>query len=282
MLASGFKGFTHASVTKLSMVACSAHTFFSSIMDTRHTHHLIYQNIERKQYHKIITKNSVFSSSGSLIFGLLLMYQFRILERQRGSSKFICYIISVGALSSTLETIYLIVTHALNIKAVIPSGPYAILASTLYLYIKNIPSSYNVKVLGINFTDKLAIYTFAIQLILSESLYSIPSFIIGFLSGILYEANILGLKSWRFPKSIRDFFKKFVSPFVDTKKPPSLSIPTQNTNVPYRSQNNAPVPDQELVNLLKDMGFRDEERIKLALIQANNDPTRATEILINS
>jgi len=58
MLASGFKGFTNASVTKFSMVAFSAHTFLSSIMDTRHTHELTYQNIERHQFHKIITKNS--------------------------------------------------------------------------------------------------------------------------------------------------------------------------------------------------------------------------------
>jgi len=136
MLASGFKGFTNASVTKLSMVAFSAHTFFSSIMDTRHTHKLTYQSIERRQYHKIITKNSVFSNSGSLIFGLLLLYQFRILERQRGSSKYICYFISVGVLSSTLETIYVIVTHILNIKAVIPSGPYALIASTLFLFFR--------------------------------------------------------------------------------------------------------------------------------------------------
>ena len=82
------------------------------------------------------------------------------------------------------------------------------------------------------------------------------------------------MKSWRFPKSIRDTFKKYISPIVDTKKPPSLSIPTQNTNVPYRTQATAAVPDQELVNLLKDMGFRDEDRIKQALIQASNDPTR--------
>jgi len=58
MLASGFKGFTNASVTKLFMVAFSVHTFLSSIMDTRHTHHLQYTNLERHQYHKIITKNS--------------------------------------------------------------------------------------------------------------------------------------------------------------------------------------------------------------------------------
>jgi len=55
---SGFRGFTNASVTKLSMVAFSAHTFLSSIMDTRHMHHLQYENLKRHQYHKIITKNS--------------------------------------------------------------------------------------------------------------------------------------------------------------------------------------------------------------------------------
>ncbi|ORX41635.1 hypothetical protein BCR36DRAFT_338969 [Piromyces finnis] len=281
MLASGFKGFTNASVTKLSMVAFSAHTFLSSIMDTRHTHSLTYQNIERQQYHKIITKNSVFSNSSSLIFGLLLLYQFRILERQRGSSKYMCYIISVGVLSSTLETIYVIVAHALNMKAVIPSGPYALIASTLFLFFRNVPVSYSMKILGINFSDKFFVYLLAFQLYLSESISTLPSFIIGIVSGILYEANVLGLKKWRFPKAIQSFVKKFISPFISTKKPPSLSIPTQNTNVPFRTQATA-TPDRELINLLRDMGFRDEERIKQALIQANNDPTRATEILINS
>jgi len=282
MLASGFKGFTNASVTKFSMVAFSAHTFLSSIMDTRHTHELTYQNIERHQFHKIITKNSVFSNSGSLIFGLLLLYQFRILERQRGSSKYICYFISVGILSSTLETIYVIVAHALNMKAVIPSGPYALIASTLFLFFRNVPVSYTMKILGINFTDKFFVYLLSFQYYLSESVNTLPSFIIGLISGILYESNVLGLKKWRFPKSIRNFFKKYISPLIVTKKPPSLSIPTQNTNVPFRAQTTAATPDRELINLLKDMGFRDEERIKQALIQANNDPTRATEILINS
>eukprot|EP00833_Pecoramyces_ruminatium_P007049 jgi/Orpsp1_1/1181081/evm.model.c7180000075782.1 len=271
MLASGFKGFTNASVTKLSMVAFSAHTFLSSIMDTRHTHHLQYANLERHQYHKIITKNSVFSNSGSLLFGLLLLYQFRILERQRGSSKYICYIITVGALSSTLETLYIIVTHALNIKTIIPSGPYAIIASTLYLFYKTVPVSFTMKILGITFSDKFFSYLLAFQLYFSESISTLPSLIIGFVSGILYNANILGMKSWRFPKLIRNFFKKYVAPIVDTKKPRSLSIPTQNTNVPYRTQTTA--PNQELIKLLKDMGFTDEERIKQALIQSNNDPT---------
>jgi len=280
MLASGFKGFTNASVTKLSMVAFSAHTFFSSIMDNRHTHHLQYANLERHQYHKIITKNSVFSNSGSLLFGLLLLYQFRILERQRSSSKYICYIITISVLSSTLETLYIIITNSLNIKSIIPSGPYALIASTLYLFYKTVPVSFTMKILGINFSDKFFSYLLAFQLYFSESKNTLPSLIIGLLSGILYNTNVLGMKSWRFPKFIRNFFKKYVAPIIDTKKPRSLSIPTQNTNVPYRTQTEA--PNQELIELLKDMGFSDEERIKQALIQSNNDPTRATEILINS
>lgn len=251
-------------------------------MDTRNTHHLQYANIERGQYHKIITKNTVFSNSGSLLFGLLLMYQFRILERQRGSSKYICYIVTVSALSSTLETIYIIVTNALNIKTIIPSGPYALLASTLYLYYKTVPVSFTINTLGITFSDKFFVYLLAIQFYLSESKSTLPSFIIGVVSGILYHANVLGMKNWRFPKFIRNFVKKYVSPFVDTKKPRSLSIPTQNTNVPYRTQTTQTTPSEELIKLLKDMGFQDEERIKQALIQSNNNPTRATEILINS
>jgi membrane associated rhomboid family serine protease len=269
---SGFRGFTNASVTKLSMVAFSAHTFLSSIMDTRHMHHLQYENLKRHQYHKIITKNSVFSNSGSLIFSLLLLYQFRILERQRGSSKFICYIITIGILSSTFETLYIIITNSLNIKTIIPSGPYGIIASTLYLYYKTVPVSFTMKVLGITFSDKFFSYLLAFQLYLSESISTLPSLVIGIISGILYNLNILGIKSWRFPILIRSFFKKYIAPIVDTKKPRSLSIPTQNTNVPYRAQTTT--PNEEYIKLLKDMGFKNEERIKRALIQSNNDPTR--------
>jgi len=96
--------------------------------------------------------------------------------------------------------------------------------------------------------------------------------IIGLISGILYNSNILGMKNWRFPKFIQNIFKKYVAPIVGIKKTRSLSIPTQNINNTHRSQ--IITPNEEYIKLLKDMGFTNEDRIKQALIQTNNDPTR--------
>jgi len=48
-------------------------------------------------------------------------------------------------------------------KAVIPSGPYALIASTLFLFFRNVPVSYTMKILGINFTDKFFVYLLSFQ-----------------------------------------------------------------------------------------------------------------------
>jgi len=80
---------------------------------------------------------------------------------------FLGYIITIGILSSTFETLYIIITNSLNIKTIIPSGPYGIIASTLYLYYKTVPVSFTMKVLGITFSDKFFSYLLAFQVIIN-------------------------------------------------------------------------------------------------------------------
>jgi hypothetical protein len=65
-------------------------------------------------------------------------------------------------ISTTLEFLVLLAFHAYGVN-IIHAGPAALLFSILYQYSRLVPSSYDVRVLGLVFTDKAFTYALAIQ-----------------------------------------------------------------------------------------------------------------------
>ncbi|KAJ6756494.1 hypothetical protein OIU79_028813 [Salix purpurea] len=90
----GPSGFNNAPVTKTFVIASSIFTIFSGIKGGPDKLGLSYQDIFRNlRLWKLILSVFAFSSTPEMMFGLCLLYYFRVFERQIGSSKYLVFIL---------------------------------------------------------------------------------------------------------------------------------------------------------------------------------------------
>ena len=80
---------------------------------------------------RIIGSTLVFATPGELLFGSILIYYFRLLERQMGSAKFISYV-ALAFVISTLLQIGALVAFPATVKS-FASGPYGFVFSSMAL-----------------------------------------------------------------------------------------------------------------------------------------------------
>lgn len=88
-----------------------------------------------------------FPQLGSLIFGLALLYQFRSLERQSGSSKFA----SLVVLALAAQYLLLLVP----VGKELPAGPFPLVFACLTLFLIETPAMQHFSILGIRLTEKV-------------------------------------------------------------------------------------------------------------------------------
>jgi hypothetical protein len=139
----------------------------------------------------LITGFFIFNSVGELFFGILLLYCFRLFERNFGSHKF-----SLFCLISTILTYFFQFTvvgfYSFNfLKTVITphfkqiwSGAYGIIFASLVSYFMDVPSTESYKVWKITLTEKYAIYLLCLQLSVAHFPSSTVASICGILSGL--------------------------------------------------------------------------------------------------
>jgi membrane associated rhomboid family serine protease len=70
------------------MYASAGVSILATLMNWRHLLALDRQGLQSMQLWRLFTHHFVFNSMGETIFGLILLYQFRLFERQMGSKKF--------------------------------------------------------------------------------------------------------------------------------------------------------------------------------------------------
>ncbi len=75
-------------MTKLLLLATCGLSIFVSTTHTKSSFEL-YNFSQLKEFWRIFTQQMFFQSSGELLFGTILLYQFRLFERQLGTSKFL-------------------------------------------------------------------------------------------------------------------------------------------------------------------------------------------------
>jgi len=266
--------------------------------------------IYRYQPWRLITTHFFFTSPGELLFGLILIYYFRLFERQMGSAKFGGYTTVILTLSTLLQ----IASYVLFPFARFSPGPYSFIFASFILYYSEIPATYRFRVAGISATDKLFAYILGLQLLFSNSPQSTYAALSGIISGLIYKSEALGLKRFRLPGVINNFCKKFILPFVQsTHSPQTRPIPLPNNNTtgraapaavnPFQQQNvfgqgysdqllpgNSPFafpnrqasapPSNETIEMLTSMGFS-RQAVVDALARCNNNVEMATHILLD-
>eukprot|EP00798_Chlamydomonas_sp_ICE-L_P005187 gene5187-18410_t len=185
------------------------------------------------QTKKTVTPKLIcFRTPGDLLAGCILIYIFRVLERQSGSAKFGGYVcISTGlsaALQFALSKLLSVggsssQTGAPSAGGLLAYGPYGFLFASLAQFYFQIPPSRKFNFLGCRLSDKVFVYVAAANLFFSGGTGSMLSAATGVLSGLLYRLNVLKLKKFRFPAFINKFLASTIGLLLEDSRPGTTS-----------------------------------------------------------
>lgn len=140
----GAAGFAGAPVTKF-LLATSVSS--SVIVQAAHGFHR-----RPPAYLHFFTQSFVFRHPGELACGTLLLYYFRLFERQRGSAKHGACAASTVVISYALQTA---VSAALS--TVLPAGPYGWIFANFIPFTLDVPPAQRFTLFGMPMTDKARI-----------------------------------------------------------------------------------------------------------------------------
>ncbi|KAI3881632.1 hypothetical protein MKX03_024953 [Papaver bracteatum] len=288
----GPSGFQNAPVSRAFVLASGLLTIYFGIQGRSSTLGLSYQDSFKKlKIWKLIASVFAFSSTPELMFGLYLLYYFRVFERQIGSNKYSVFILFSVIVSSVFEVLALTLLKDPTLS-ILTSGPYGLIFSSFVPFYFDIPVSTRFRIFGVSISDKSFIYLAGLQLLFSSWKRSILPGICGILAGSLYRLNILRIRKIKFPAFIASFFSRLSLPSPGTA-PPTTSSRNVIGNVPSFTgrevQRNNPIvppaftaePPEESITTLVSMGF-DRNTARQALIHARNDINMATNILLES
>ncbi|CAJ2671682.1 rhomboid-like protein 20 [Trifolium pratense] len=290
MMNGGPSGFTNAPVTRAFVIASALFSIFFGIQGRFNTLGLSYQDIFGKlRIWKLIMFIFSFTSTPELMFGLYLLYYFRVFERQIGSNKCSVFIV-FSILTSLLFEVFAVALLKDPSAILVTPGPYGLIFASFVPFFFDIPVSTRFRMFGFNFSDKSIIYVAGLQLLLSHWKSSVLPGICGILAGSLYRLNVFYIRKAKFPEFISSFFSRISLPSIGAPR----TTPTRNVmgNVPSfpgrQMERNYPAPmhsavqpSEDSIATLVSMGF-DRNSAQQALVQARNDVNVATNILLEA
>ncbi|KAL2841620.1 hypothetical protein BJX68DRAFT_245236 [Aspergillus pseudodeflectus] len=234
-------GLTNTPITRFLLIYTIAASIALSIFDVKHVpaiyvspHFFPYGQFWRA----LIWQVAGFTNSTEALFGALLVYHVRVVERAWGSRKMATFLLSTLPYTTLLPPLILtLVVRPLSLGRVnyLPSGPTATIFALLAQYHASIPSTYRYtiststpstptpvtspsapsqptpppqtakKSLTVSLSDKSTTYLVAAQLALSQFPYMILSSVLGWIVGVAWRADILplaagsGSSGWRVP-----------------------------------------------------------------------------------
>eukprot|EP00741_Cyanophora_paradoxa_P016060 tig00000042_g15504.t1 len=308
MLHSGPSGFSNAPVTKALLLLCGGTSVVSSLLNARYVLSLdVRQLMQKFQLWRLFTHNWLFLSPGELLFGMLLLYYFRIFERQMGSSKYAAMVSIFAGVSTLLQLVVLVPFRSFRIAV---SGPYGILFGALVQFFAEIPVTYRFRVAGaVTLSDKSFTYLMAAQLVFSSFPASLLGAVCGIAAGCVYRSEGLRLRRVEFPGPLVRLCTKYLLPLLATETSatrvttaPGLQPQAPPGADPHGTQGNfdtllgpgrragpampmgapqAPAPPREEdVATLESMGFSRAAAME-ALRRAGGDLGAATELLLD-
>ncbi|KDP29246.1 hypothetical protein JCGZ_16635 [Jatropha curcas] len=286
----GPSGFNNAPVTRIFVIACAIFTLSFGIQGGFTKLGLSYQDIFWKlRIWKLLASVFAFSSTPELLFGLYLLYYFRVFERQIGSNKYSVFIFFSIVISLLFEVLALGLLRDLT-PNLLTSGPYGVIFASFVPFFFDIPVSTRFRVFGVRFSDKSFIYLAGIQLLLSSWKRSLLPGMCGIFAGSLYRLNIFGIRKAKFPEFITSFFSRLSWPSTGSPRGsttrnivgsmPSYTGRQVERNYPAPMVPSVEPPEESIATLVS-MGF-DRNAARQALVQARNDINAATNILLES
>ncbi|KAL8946560.1 MAG: hypothetical protein Q9222_007059 [Ikaeria aurantiellina] len=209
MLASGF---TAAPISKSFCFGLTISSILASVTDTKYLFHIqLVPHIWRfKQFWRLLVWQSCYNNSTELLFGVMMLYHLRVIERLYGSRKFASFVMSNLPPTLLLPPLVLALLRPLTFSTmnILPAGPTPIIFALLAQYHATIPTVYKYRLRlsssatdALTFSDKSIVYLLAAQLALSSLPGSMLSAAIGWFIGSAWRSD-LGPEvwtSWRIP-----------------------------------------------------------------------------------
>ena len=229
--------FEHAPVTKGWMISLGLISLLIGVFDVKHYFQLQFvPHISRHhQYWRLITHHLGYTSSSDLFLGEILLYTIGVpIERLFGSIKFASFLFVSVLLSTLLEFTSLLLFNGAWWN-VLPPGPHVILFSTLYQYHRLIPTIYTWRLFSIPLGNKSPVYFLAFQLAILH--WTTGPFLagMGWIVGMVYRSDLVGLSTYRIPRRIVGMAEKWLLPLVGSLRPPrrtNMALPTSPTREP--------------------------------------------------
>lgn len=291
MFNSGPSGFYNAPLSKALMIVTAGASVLVTMMNSRDRFNLPALSVltQRFQLWRLFTNNLFFNTPGETLFGLILIYSFRLFERQMGTSKFGAFAMLCYTISTLLQLGVLTLFPARSIV----SGPYAFIFACLVLFHYTVPITNRFRFLRLNLNDKIFTYLLGLQLLFSHSWSSVIAGAFGILSGVLYTGDILHLRRFTLPSWLNRVCSSVFLPFLQSSHPPttrSRPVRQQENNFNNRAtaghrqmaaMSYAVPVTEDNIGALTSMGFSREIATQ-ALQQSNNNLQLATNILLDS
>uniref|UniRef100_A0A0D3EM64 UBA domain-containing protein n=1 Tax=Oryza barthii TaxID=65489 RepID=A0A0D3EM64_9ORYZ len=286
----GVSGFQNAPVTRAVVLASGLLFVVFSAQRRARALVLSHQGIVKNfRLWKLFASGFAFQSTPELLFGVYLLYYFRVFERQIGSNKYSVFSLFTISVSLLLEILSLVLLKDTNYLSTLACGPYGLIFASFIPFFLDIPVTSRFRIFGVNFSDKSFIYLAGLQLLLSSGKRSLIPGICGLIAGSLYRLNVLGIRRMKMPQVIASFFARIFAPSSGGSSRPSRSLVGNMSSRTSRAvQNNqpsgfAPVvePPESSIAMLVSMGF-DGNAARQALMRARNDINTATNILLEA
>jgi len=275
---SGPSGFYNAPIIKGLMFLTTGLTVLAQVSGIRSklavTHDF--------QLWRLFTSQLFFTSPGEAVLGLLLLYHFRLFERQMGSNKFASFSMVVYGLSALIQLSLLVTVPS----RFVPCGPYAMIFACLVQYYFEIPSSYRFRLCGVGMSDKVFTYLLGFQLSLANLPASFVGMIAGLTAGAAYRHDALPLQRLQVPQRLRRMATRWLLPIFQSAPATHLTTSSSLNQVAApavppspAAVHASPISDVAVAQLM-DIGFSREAAIH-SLNRTNNNVQLATNLLLD-
>ncbi|KAL6614311.1 hypothetical protein ACP70R_036581 [Stipagrostis hirtigluma subsp. patula] len=286
-MSGGIPGFHNAPASRAVVVAAALFSVSFGFRGRSLDLGLSYQSVyEKLNVWRLITSLFAFSSTPELIFGAVLLYYFRVFERQIGSNKYAVFIVFSTAVSVLLQILALGYLKDPSLNP-LTSGPYGLIFASYVPFFFDIPISMRFRIFGVSLSDKSFVYLAGLQLLFSAGIHSVIPGLSGILAGLLYRLNTFGIRRLKFPEWATSLFSRLSWPFSNNSY---QGLPTTTTDGsvhsnPVRQTEGAHTatqdPTESSIATLVSMGF-DRSSAMQALAVTNNDVNLASNILLEA
>eukprot|EP00658_Telonema_sp_P-2_P027949 TRINITY_DN21508_c0_g1_i1.p1 TRINITY_DN21508_c0_g1~~TRINITY_DN21508_c0_g1_i1.p1 ORF type:complete len:349 (-),score=90.71 TRINITY_DN21508_c0_g1_i1:297-1310(-) len=198
----GVNGFGFAPVSRALLTITAAGSLIVPTLFPNTAMDLTLRVLLRGHVWRVASSQLLFSTPAELLFGSMLLYYTRLLERLMGSAQFAGFVLVTVALCVLLQIAILVVVPS-SWHVWFGSGPYGLIFACIVVMHYRVPRLRSFTVLGQLVSDKLFLYLIAAQLLLNNMHGSLAAGLVGIAAGMAHRHGFVRLQKLAAPLWLR-------------------------------------------------------------------------------